>query len=73
MPKPCQTNRWGSGTTCTLPESKTPVGKEMDTKLQKMLAERTKQDTMWISSTPSDPKYTQEKVSQTGVNGLSQS
>ena len=76
MPKPCHCNRWGSGT-CSIPEPRTPVGKETDTKLQQMLAERAKQDTMWSvpvpTPTPSDPKYTQEKASQTGVNALSRS
>lgn len=75
MPKPCQCNRWGSGTTCTIPETKTPVGKEVDTKLQQMLAERAKQDTMWTAPlpTPSDPKYKSEKALQTVLNGPSQS
>lgn len=71
MPKPCHCNRWGTGT-CSIPQTKTPAGKEVDTKLQQMLAERAKQDTMW-TSTPSDPKYTQEKVQQTSVNILGRS
>ena len=74
MPKPCHCNRWGSGT-CSIPEPKTPVGKEVDNKLQQMLAERAKQDTMWITPTPtpSDPKYTTEKAQQTSVSVRGQS
>ena len=75
MPKPCQCNRWGTGTTCEPSQWKTGTNKELDTKLQQMMAERAKLDTLWTQpqSTPSDPKYTQGKASQTNVNGLSQS
>lgn len=76
MPKPCQCNRWGTGTTCEPSQWKTGTNKELDNKLQQMMAERAKLDTLWTQPTevtPSDPKYTQAKASQTTVNGLSRS
>lgn len=80
MPKPCQCNRWGTGTTCEPSQWKTGTNKELDNKLQQMMAERAKLDTLWTqnqqsekSLIPSDPKYTQAKASQTTVNGLSRS
>ena len=71
MPKACQCNRWGTGT-CA-PAAKEPQSKEMNTKLQQMMAERERQDGMWFTTTttiPSDPKYTQAKAPQTGANVL---
>ena len=65
MPKPCQCNRWGTGT-CAPSQSKEPQSKEMNNKLQQMMAERERQDTMWFI--PNDPKRIQEKVQQTNVN-----
>ena len=82
MPKPCQCNRWGTGTTCEPSQWKTGTNKELDTKLQQMMAERAKLDTLWTqpqsqssekSLIPNDPKYTQGQASQKGVNGLSRS
>lgn len=64
MPKACQCNRWGTGT-CA-PSSKEPQSKEMNAKLQQMMAERERQDTMWF--TPSDPNNKGVKVQQTTVN-----
>ena len=65
MPKPCQCNRWGTGT-CAPSQSKEPQSKEMNSKLQQMMAERERQDGMWF--TASDPKCKQEKAPQTNVN-----
>jgi hypothetical protein len=49
----CTLNRWGtgagSGTSCYTP--KTEEAKEMEDKLKKMMAEREKIDTMWMTST----------------------
>lgn len=70
MPKPCQCNRWGTGN-CAPPQSKEPQSKEMNLKLQQMMAERDRQDGMWF--TPSDPNSKQEKVQQTTVKTLSKS
>ena len=64
MPKACQSNRWGSGT-CA-PVAKEPQSKEMNSKLQQMMAERERQDTLW--TTPSDPSSKGVKVQQTVVN-----
>jgi hypothetical protein len=64
MPKPCHCNRWGTGT-CA-PQSKEPQSKEMNTKLEQMMAERNKQDGMWSQPT-NDPKHTQVKGLQTDV------
>jgi hypothetical protein len=64
MPKPCQCNRWGTGN-CAPPASKEPQSQEMKSKLEQMMAERNRQDTMWYTPTPSDLKYTQEKAPQT--------
>jgi hypothetical protein len=64
MPKACQSNRWGTGT-CA-PAAKEPQSKEMNSKLQQMMAERERQDTMW--TTPSDPSSKGVKVPQIGVN-----
>ena len=61
MPKACQCNRWGTGT-CA-PAAKEPQSKEMNSKLQQMMAERERQDGMW--STPSDPNNKAVKVQQT--------
>lgn len=61
MPKACQCNRWGTGT-CA-PVAKEPQSKEMNSKLQQMMAERERQDGMW--STPSDPNNKAVKVQQT--------
>jgi hypothetical protein len=63
MPKPCQCNRWGSGT-CAPSSSKEPQSKEMKSKLEQMMAERNRQDGMWFQSS-NDPKYTQVKDQQT--------
>lgn len=67
MPKPCQCNRWGTGT-CAPSQSKEPQTKEMNNKLEQMIAERNKLNTLWI--TPNDPKRTQEKAPQTNGNIL---
>lgn len=64
MPKACQSNRWGTGT-CG-PSAKEPQSKEMNSKLQQMLAERDRQDTLW--TTPSDPSSKAVKVPQTTAN-----
>lgn len=69
MPKACQTNRWGTGTCAT--ENKTPQSKEMNTKLQEMLAERKCQDERFLPN--SDPNNKVEKVPQTNGNVLSKS
>ncbi len=69
MPKPCQCNRWGTGT-CA-PAAKEPQSKEMSNKLQQMMAERERQDGMWYTPPKEQPtiqKYTGEKVLQTTVN-----
>jgi hypothetical protein len=65
MPKPCQCNRWGSGT-CGPTASKEPQSKEMKSKLEQMMAERNRQDGMWSQPT-NDPKYIQEKGLQTNA------
>jgi hypothetical protein len=65
MPKACQSNRWGTGT-CA-PTAKEPQSKEMNSKLQQMMAERERQDTLWVV-TPSDPNSKAVKVPQTTVN-----
>ena len=65
MPKACQCNRWGTGT-CAPSQSKEPQSKEMNSKLQQMMAERERQDTMWFI--PSDPNNKEAKVQQTTVN-----
>lgn len=65
MPKACQCNRWGTGT-CSPSQPKEPQSKEMNSKLQQMLAERERQDTMWF--TPSDPSSKEVKVRQTTLN-----
>jgi hypothetical protein len=65
MPKACQCNRWGTGT-CSPSQSKEPQSKEMNSKLQQMLAERERQDTMWF--TASDPNNKEAKAQQTTVN-----
>jgi thiamine biosynthesis lipoprotein ApbE len=70
MPKPCQCNRWGTGT-CAPSQSKETQSKEMNVKLQQMLAERDRQDSMW--SIPSDQNSKVEKVQQTNENVLSKS
>ena len=64
MPKACQCNRWGTGT-CA-PSAKEPQSKEMNSKLQQMMAERERQDTMWV--TPSDLSSKVVKAPQTTVN-----
>lgn len=75
MPKPCQCNRWGSGTTCEPSQWKSGTNKELDTKLQQMMAERAKLDTIWSSptTTPSGQTYTQGKALQTTANAPSKS
>lgn len=70
MPKACQCNRWGTGT-CAPSQSKEPQTKEMNSKLQQMLAERERQDTMWIPT--NDRNNKEVKVQQTTVNALSKS
>ena len=62
MPKACQCNRWGTGT-CAPSQSKEPQSKEMNAKLQQMMAERERQDGMWF--TPSDQNNKAAKVPQT--------
>lgn len=64
MPKACQTNRWGTGT-CA-PIAKEPQTKEINTKLQQMLAERERQNGMWVST--NDPNNKEVKVQQTTAN-----
>ncbi len=70
MPKPCQCNRWGSGT-CGPSTAKEPQSKEMNSKLQQMMAERDRQDGMWFAPAQqqqhafNDPKYTIVKAQQT--------
>ena len=65
MPKACQCNRWGTGT-CSPSQSKEPQSKEMNSKLQQMLAERERQDSMWFPTNDQNNKG--EKVQQTNVN-----
>jgi hypothetical protein len=68
MPKPCQCNRWGSGT-CGPTASKEPQSKEMKSKLEQMMAERDRQDGMWFTppQVSNDLKYRPEKGLQTTV------
>jgi hypothetical protein len=65
MPKACQTNRWGTGT-CA-PVAKEPQTKEMNLKLQQMMAERERQNGLWTSVT-SDPNSKEGKALQTAAN-----
>lgn len=65
MPKACQCNRWGTGT-CSPSQSKEPQSKEMNTKLQQMMAERERQDGMWLPTNDQNNKAV--KVQQTTVN-----
>jgi len=43
----CTRNRWGTGS-CSSYTPKTQESKEMEDKLKKMMADRAKQDTMWL-------------------------
>ena len=47
----CTRNRWGAVSCST--SSRSETDKEMEEKLKKIKEERDKQDTMWISQTPS--------------------
>ena len=47
----CSINLWGSGSGYSCSSAKTKETKVIDDKFKKMMAERSKQDTMW--STPS--------------------
>ena len=46
-PPACVRCKWGTGTTCERPQV-TPATKEVQTSLEKMLAERAKQDEKWF-------------------------
>lgn len=72
MPKPCQSNRWGTGTTCESSQWKSGTNKEMDTKLQQMMTERAKLDTLW-TTTPNGQTCTQGKALQTNGSTPSKS
>ena len=45
----CTRNRWGQGSSCSY-TPKTEESKIMEEKLKIMMAERTKQDTMWTNT-----------------------
>ena len=55
----CTRNRWTAGTSSTVKE--TQCSKEINDMLQKMNAERAKQDTMWssVEQTASRSSYTE--------------
>ena len=75
MPKACCVNRWGTGT-CTPSDMKEPQTKEMSSKLQVLMAERERQDSLlWGSPsvsvakpTPNDQKYNIGMGKQTSLN-----
>lgn len=67
MPKACQCNRWGTGT-CAPSQSKEPQSKEMNLKLQQMMAERQRQDGMWLPT--NDQNNKEGKAPQTTANSL---
>ena len=45
----CVRCRWGTGTTC---EKQTGAAKEMEQRLQQMMAEREKQTAAWLAPSP---------------------
>ena len=47
-PPACVRNKWGSGTTCERPPD-TLAAKEVKSNLEKMMAERIKQDAAWLA------------------------
>lgn len=53
-PPACTQCKWGTGTTCEKP-SNSASSKEITTKLQQMMEERTKQDVAWFAP-PSEEK-----------------
>ena len=51
----CTRNRWGTGSSSTSSYvPKNQEAKDMEDKLKKMMAERTKQDTIWIQPNPNN-------------------
>jgi hypothetical protein len=54
----CTQCRWGTGTTKDR-ESNTDAAKEVKARLAAVMAERDRQDCMWVSSKPSDASGTQ--------------
>ena len=60
----CGVNRWGPGTTCERPIN-TDAAKEIQQRLAKLEAERTKQDQVWTQ--PAEPTI-KNNVGKTNTN-----
>lgn len=65
-PPACVRNKWGSGTTC---ERAPPVAKEVQTSLEKMMAERVKQDSQWFAIPNDQTKPVSSPSNDPGMKG----
>lgn len=69
---PCTQNRWGSGTTCDK-QPTTEGAKEIKDRLAAVMAERNKQDSMWLEppATESKKEVTNSNINNTKPKSLS--
>lgn len=58
-PPACVSCKWGTGTTCER-QTNTAASKELESKLKKMMAERSQQDVSWFAP-PTPIEQTQQK------------
>ena len=62
-PPACVSCKWGQGTTCEKPTN-SASSKEVKSKLEEMIAERTRQDVAWFAP-PQDESKQAQKEKQT--------
>jgi hypothetical protein len=59
-PPACVSCKWGQGTTCEKPTN-SASSKEVKSKLEEMIAERTRQDVAWFAAPQDESKQTQKE------------
>lgn len=69
-PPACVRCKWGTGTTCERP-SDTIAAKEVKSNLEKMMAERARQDSAWFTSNSEQKDVQQSNSSKKESNNTS--